>query len=222
MAADDTWMEFEELKAMPAVAHRFILRQPGIEVHGSREEMIRRLWKVHVRHLHELGFDETQLAVAEQVHGGEVAVVGARTPPRHCAPGADGLITNVPGRILGIYVADCCAVFLVDEHAGSIGLVHSGRKGSEAGIVGTAIARMVSEHGADPARMMVRLSPCIRPPRYEVDFAEWIRRDAVKAGVPPQRVIDDGACTGTDPGRFYSYRMEKGQTGRMLALLGLR
>jgi copper oxidase (laccase) domain-containing protein len=36
------------------------------------------------------------------------------------------------------------------------------------------------------------------------------------------RVFDSGENTGSDLNRFYSYRMEKGLTGRMLALLALR
>ena len=33
---------------------------------------------------------------------------------------------------------------------------------------------------------------------------------------------DSGVCTACDLKRYYSYRAEKGQTGRMLALLALR
>jgi copper oxidase (laccase) domain-containing protein len=35
-------------------------------------------------------------------------------------------------------------------------------------------------------------------------------------------VIDDGICTGREIGRYYSYRVERGRTGRMLAVLQLR
>ena len=34
-------------------------------------------------------------------------------------------------------------------------------------------------------------------------------------------VVDCGDCTGANPDRYYSYRMEQGRTGRMLALLAL-
>ncbi|MDB4412825.1 polyphenol oxidase family protein, partial [bacterium] len=58
------------------------------------------------------------------------------------------------------------------------------------------------------------------PPHYEIDFAATIREQALDAGVPPTRYHDIGLCTASDLGRFYSYRIEKGNTGRMLALLG--
>lgn len=214
-------MEFAPLRALPAgFAHRFVLRHPEVDVKGERDEVIARLRQEHLRHARALGFAEGALVTARQVHGDSVAVVREDTPEGHEFVDADGLISNVPGRVLGIFVADCCAVYLVDAEVGSYGVVHSGRKGSEAGIVARAIAAMGREHGAVPGRMRVQLSPCIRPPAYEVDFAAMIRRDAAAAGVPMERIHDEGVCTSSDLSRFYSYRVEKGRTGRMLALFG--
>ena len=68
--------------------------------------------------------------------------------------------------------------------------------------------------------MVVHLSPCIRPPLYETDFAAEIVAQARDAGAG--QVIDDGICTGREIGRYYSYRVERGRTGRMLAVLQLR
>jgi len=66
----------------------------------------------------------------------------------------------------------------------------------------------------------VQLSPCIRPPSYEVDFAAGIRAQCLESGIRPEHLHDCGICTSTDLQRFYSYRVEMGKTGRMLALLG--
>jgi polyphenol oxidase len=79
---------------------------------------------------------------------------------------------------------------------------------------------MASEFGSHPADLVAQLSPCIRPPYYEVDFAADIVLNLKRAGV--SRVFDSGENTAADLERFYSYRMEKGQTGRMLALLALK
>ena len=89
-------------------------------------------------------------------------------------PRCDGIITNQRSVALGIYVADCCAVYIVDPKTPAIGLVHSGRKGTELGVVTNAIRQMIERFGSDPANMIVQLSPCIRPPHYEVDFAAEI------------------------------------------------
>ncbi len=71
--------------------------------------------------------------------------------------------------------------------------------------------------GSVPADLVVQLSPCIRPPHYEIDFAAEIVRQCREAGVTA--VHDCNICTACDLNRYYSYRAEKGRTGRMLALL---
>lgn len=203
-------------------AHGFVLRQPGVDVELEREAAVARLWPFHAARAGKFGFQ--QVVLGEQVHGAEVAVVTTQGVggAGKVIEGVDGMVCNLPGVMLGIYVADCCAVYLVDPVVGSFGLVHSGKKGSEQNIVGEAIKKMVVNHGANPADMRVVLSPCIRPPAYEVDFAEQIRQSAVEAGVALKNLVDTGVCTTSDPSRFYSYRAEKGHTGRMLALLGRR
>jgi len=225
METETGWMTFEALAELgDEWAHRFVLRHPTMEVDVEREEAVARLRPWHDEQVGALGFEPGGLVMAEQVHGAKVALVdaGALNGGRGLMAGVDGLISNLPNVVLGIYVADCCAVCLVDPVAGSFGLVHSGKKGSELNIVGEAIDQMVAAHGAQPDRMQVVLSPCIRPPTYEVDFAKQIRLGAMAAGVREENVSDAGICTATDLGRFYSYRMEKGRTGRMLALLGRR
>ena len=164
-----------------------------------------------------MGLDPEDFATAEQVHGGEVALVDSHGQ----RAGVDGLITNRQGLALGIVVADCCAVFIIDPVREVIGLVHSGKKGTEAKISVVAIRQMAAQFGSRAEDLVVRLSPCIRPPAYEVDFAASIRAQIEAAGVPAESVYDDGICTTSDLDRYYSYRAEKGATGRMLAVLAL-
>jgi purine-nucleoside/S-methyl-5'-thioadenosine phosphorylase / adenosine deaminase len=77
----------------------------------------------------------------------------------------------------------------------------------------------VESFGSEPAQLIVQLSPCIRPPHYEIDFAAEIIRQCRALGV--KEIHDSGVCTANEVGRYYSYRAEKGKTGRMLALLAL-
>jgi copper oxidase (laccase) domain-containing protein len=97
--------------------------------------------------------------------------------------------------------------------------VHSGRKGTDLGVVTNAIKQMIECFGSDPANMIVQLSPCIRPPHYEVDFAGEISQQCLALGI--HQIYDSGICTACNLDRYYSYRTEKGKTGRMLAGLGL-
>jgi copper oxidase (laccase) domain-containing protein len=98
--------------------------------------------------------------------------------------------------------------------------VHSGKKGTERAIVSKALEKMRDGFGSNPAELVVQLSPCIRPPHYETDFAATIVEQCRAAGV--KQIHDSGVCTACDLQRYYSYRAEKGKTGRMLALVGLR
>jgi copper oxidase (laccase) domain-containing protein len=209
---------FPALDAIPACRHAFIRRIPGIEVSYDKAEALARLDAAHREIRRSLAMDGGPFLTAQQVHGDRIAIID-RPISDNCFSECDGLITNQPGVCLGIYVADCCAIFLVDPIRGCAGLVHSGKKGTDLGIASSAIAQMAETFGSEPADLVVQLSPCIRPPHYEIDFAAEIARQCREAGVTAGHDCD--ICTACDLNRYYSYRAEKGRTGRMLALLGL-
>jgi copper oxidase (laccase) domain-containing protein len=207
---------FPALDTLEDVLHGFVLRVPGLDVRTDREMALQRLEAFH--QIARRSFGDRQFRFAEQVHGNSVAVVTADSAAK--AAQVDALLTCDPEVLLGIRVADCCAVFLVDPGRFAIGLVHSGRKGTELNIVGAAVQKMAAEFGTDPGNLVAQLSPCIRPPYYEVDFAAEIVQSLKRCGV--SRVFDSGENTAADLKKYYSYRMEKGRTGRMLALLALK
>jgi len=205
------------LEGLPGIRAGFIGRIPGIDVDGEREEVLARLWKDQRDAADREGFEGMPFAIAEQVHGNLVVPVDkSSTFP---VPGADGLITTTPGLCLAIYVADCAAVYLADRKGRAIGLVHSGKKGTEQQISVKAVEALQQSFGVEPGDLIASISPCIRPPHYEWDFSAEIVRQLQEAGV--SSVSDDRTCTASFPERYYSYRREKGRTGRMLALLAI-
>jgi hypothetical protein len=229
-------LPFEQFPALSTVGicrHVFTQRIAAIDVSHDKAEMLKRLDAAHREIQNAIGIGDWPLFTAQQIHGNKIAVVdevgsalradrgrrGAASLPSREFPDCDGLITNQRRVALGIYVADCCAVYIIDPKTPVIGLVHSGRKGTEVGVVPSAIREMIDRFGSEPADMIIQLSPCIRPPRYEVDFAAEIMRQCRAFGV--KEIHDSGICTACDLDRYYSYRAEKGKTGRMLALLGL-
>lgn len=216
---DPLWMTFPLLDALPGFVHRFTLRHPTIPVDAERAEVVERLWAWHREQAQAMGFAADSLCVAEQVHGRGVAVV--HEAPSQPIPQVDGIIAARPGLLIGIYVADCGAIYLADPVSGAWGAA-LGEKGSELGIAEEGIRLMQEHFGAKPENIRVQLAPCIRPPAYEIDFAAQIRQSCLKAGIQPAHYHDCGLCTSSDPARYYSYRQEKGRTGRMLALLGRR
>ena len=207
---------FEPSISSCGVRASFVPRIAGIDVSTDRAAALARLRAAHEDFLRAHDFDPSRLATAEQVHGNHVAVAGGPI----CHKGADALVTDQHDLVLGIYVADCAAVYIADRWGRAIGLAHSGRAGSEANIVGKTIAAMRAHFGIAPEDLVVELGPCIRPPLYETNFAALIVQQARAAGAGDVR--DCGICTGSDAERYYSYRMEHGRTGRMLAVLSLK
>ena len=128
-AAESAVEFFPSLTELSLVRHGFVGRVPGIDVATDRAEALNRLDAAHRTFRANLGFAADSFATAEQIHGGEVAVIDQPLSGERCFDGADGLITNQVGVSLGIYVADCCAIFLVDPVRHCLGLVHSGGRG---------------------------------------------------------------------------------------------
>jgi polyphenol oxidase len=215
--SDAFFEQFPALATLPVI-HAFTTRVPGLDVAADRPVALGRLAGHHEQVRSSLGLGTRAFITAKQVHGAGVARVDATT----VAPvmGVDALVTNDPRACLGIHVADCGPVFFVDAANGAIGCAHSGRKGTDLAIAAATIAKMREEFGTNPADLVVQLGPCIRPPHYEVDFATAILRQCREAGV--RSVHDCATCTASAPERYYSYRREKGQTGRMLAILALK
>ncbi len=200
--------------------HGFVRRVPDVDVGSDRHTALRALDAAHRLARRMLSLEHRPFVTAEQVHGAKVGVVAADTTlPVGALRGVDALVTD-QHHCLGIYVADCAAVFLFDQVHTAIGLAHSGRKGTELGVVPSTIRAMTAAFGTKPADLVVQIGPCIRPPHYETDFAARILEQCRAEGVT--QLHDCGVCTHADGQRYYSYRREQGRTGRMLALLALR
>lgn len=210
----------ERLNAIPENFARFITRVPGVELTTDRAAVISALTPTHEQVLAEVGISPKMLRRAQQVHGNRVALVG----DIGCAfpvEGVDGLFCGGKADCcLGIYVADCAAVWVYDTVTGCRGLVHSGKQGTQQNIVGELLRSMKKTLGVQPADCIAVISPCIRPPHYEVDIPAAIIEQLTNAGLAPENIIDSELDTAADLNTFYSYRVEKGKTGRMLALFG--
>jgi YfiH family protein len=161
-----------------------------------------------------------------------VRQVAGDTVVRVCEPGfageGDALVTAAPDLCLSVAVADCVPIALVGER--EVGMVHSGWRGTLAGVSGKAA------HGLGGASVRAYIGPSIRRCCYEVSpelaarfAAEFgdevvsgrnlslqgaIRVDLESAGV---EVSDLGLCSGCDSDLFFSHRSQGPLTGRNLA-----
>ncbi len=213
----EAFLFLNPISALPGFRPLWIPRLPEVDVLGDRDFALRNLAPHHDTAIAAEYPDAAARHHAEQVHGNRVALIKSADTTTH--PGVDGLITDLPGHLLGIYVADCAAIYLADPLTRSIALLHSGKKGTEGNILSEAVTTMISAYGTNPANLTCVLSPCIRPPDYEADIAATIAGQARDLGIG--KFHDSYENTASDLTRHYSYRIEKGQTGRMLALLGI-
>ncbi len=212
----------DAINRLGSVKAAWVGRIPEIAVDEDRNEVMRRLHASHRAAVLEFGGENTAWWSAEQVHGNAVAVVPGKEVVGDqdglcVVPGVDGLVTDRMGVVLAVYVADCGAIWLADRRTGAVGLLHSGKKGTERNILGTGLHVMSEAYGTRPEDVIAVLGPCIRPPHYEVDFAAEIARQAAATGTGG--FVDCGENTADDPTRYYSYRKESGKTGRMMALI---
>jgi copper oxidase (laccase) domain-containing protein len=60
------------------------------------------------------------------------------------------------------------------------------------------------------------------PTKIFLDLAEANRRQLIDAGVPPKNISASPLCTACRSDLLFSYRAEKGVTGRMMAVAGIR
>lgn len=59
-------------------------------------------------------------------------------------------------------------------------------------------------------------------PQIHLDLQEASRRQLLAAGVPREHIIAINRCTSCETKSFFSHRAEKGVTGRMMAIVGIR
>ena len=179
----------------------------------------------------------------EQLHTNTVTTVGAeRRGMTEPVEATDALVTTEKRLGLGVLVADCTPVLLVDVPAGVIAAVHAGRLGARNGIIRNTVNVMM-DLGATPSTMQVLMGPAASGRNYEVP--EEMARDVekhlpgsltrtakgtwgvdVRAGLVRQlmelgitAIESDPRCTIEDPD-FFSYRRE-GVTGRQAGVIWL-
>jgi YfiH family protein len=123
--------------------------------------------------------DDAQIFRVKQVHGDRVlvpaeiqtgAVVSEATAAaseQSTYPHADGLMSDRPGQALWVCSADCTPALIADLERGQVAAVHSGWRGTAAGIVPKAIDRM-RRQGSRLEHLRVALGPAISGPVYQV------------------------------------------------------
>lgn len=222
--------------------HGFSTRQGGVSPApfeslnlGGSEDNETHIAINRQRALEQLHVSDYDLCNLKQVHGNTVCVAkpGQQT--------GDALVTNQRELVLAISIADCYPILFYDKVNKVIGAAHAGWRGTHSKIAQNTLSEMV-RLGARHENISVAIGQGISQNRFEVG-AEVI--DQFKAaGFPDscwhQNKIDLIACNlfilkennildeniwvmnrCTFEKDFFSYRRDKGVTGRMWALITL-
>lgn len=201
---------------LPGICHGFSTRAGGVSTHPYTREMnlamgreddddtVRRNGEIFASVLSGGALHMENLVSASQVHGTAVRVLSLA----NCGEGfsvpageaCDGFVTDVPGVLPIIRIADCTPVLLAGRKAdGSpvVGAVHAGWKGSGGGIVRVAVETMTAL-GTLPESIHAAIGPHIGSCCYEVgaDLLEAVANMAGEAFAgaycTPRRMDENG------------------------------
>ena len=181
---------------------------------------------------------DAALATCTQVHGVTVQRAMHEGQWREC-DSCDALWSDHRGVALGIKIADCLPVSIIDPEHALVANAHSGWRGAVAGVT----AATIDASKVDPASSFVYLGPSIRVCCFEVGeevasqfAARYIDRTHAKPhvdlvqfttdiltgrGFAEERISDSGLCTRCEGSIFHSYRRDKEARGRNLQVLAM-
>lgn len=187
----------------------------------------------------------------KQVHGTNVVRVTRQDawPQAQALHEADACVTTEPGLACVIQTADCLPVLFAASDGSAVGAAHAGWRGLAAGVLERTLSTVCELANCSPDKVWVWLGPCIGPHEFEVGSdvlrafgcaaaqgesapffmahgnQKWM---ADLAGLACQRLTAAGAQQvggGTWPthdSRFFSFRRDRGVTGRMGAAIWIR
>jgi polyphenol oxidase len=184
------------------------------------------------------------------VHGATVLRVTAANADQ-APPPADAAWTSERQLACIVQAADCLPALFTLRDGTAVAAAHAGWRGLAAGVLRATVQALCAGTGAAPSDVRVWLGPCIGPQHFEVGadvvHAFASNPDSTMHLVPrhradgslrwlanlPQLAVQqlqqvgvqdislDGACTFSDPSRFFSFRRD-GVTGRMAAAIWRR
>jgi len=193
---------------------------------------------------------DSALTTIRQVHGDRVLIVDGSSE-NFSETLCDAIITDRPGIALGVLTADCAPILVFDAEGPSIAAIHVGWKGTALNLPGKVVAILVRRLGARPENLRAAIGPTIGPCCYEVDEAvraaflehghlwqNWAHesdegrwklnlgkanRDLLRsAGLRETNIVSIDLCTYCLGKFFFSFRRDKGMTGRQISWIMLR
>ncbi len=151
----------------------------------------------------------------------------------------DAIISSTPGQICLVMTADCLPVFISNQTGTQVGIAHAGWKG----LVGGVLESLVSGFGDDD--LVVHLGPAISQQHFEVGeevFEQYLEKEPAlsKAFVSKgekyyldiyqaaritlnalgvSQISGGDQCTYIQADKYFSYRRDGANSGRMAHLI---
>ena len=113
----------------------------------------------------------SEAAWLEQIHGAGIVRAEDVLAQRHASDAptrADASVTDRPGTVCVVMVADCMPVLFCDEAGRAVGAAHAGWRGLAAGIVEQTARRVAELAGVETGALHAFLGPSIGPDAFEV------------------------------------------------------
>ena len=200
-----------------------------------------------------LGVPPGSWTMCRQVHGATVGEAGPLEKGRggldHLSgtPRTDALVTATPGIAVGVLTADCLPLVLVAPRERCVAAVHSGWRGTLAGVAERALGRLMRLSSCPPEEVVAFAGPHIgrccmevdeavaggfrrkfgdgvvvsgRAGRDYLDLGAACRGQLEDAGVPAESIFLSGVCTCCGEG-YFSYRSSSGVTGRQVGIVAV-
>lgn len=193
---------------------------------------------------------KVEFIVANQTHSDHIEIIKKRetkgwSTMKDAVENCDALITNLHGVVLTILTADCVPILMYDREHQVIAAVHAGWKGTRAKILSKTVQKMKEVFGTEPSNVKVGIAPSIGKCCYEVgedvakyffDIEEGVARSQKKymldlplinkkqlleLGVKEENIEMSHICTSCNVNHFFSYRKEKGCSGRFMSMIGI-
>ena len=230
------------LSSLGGLVHGYSTRVMGdMRESDSRQEFLHKLTDV-----------PAFLIWLRQTHDAKVRIIDARDR-KNIIEGTDAAVMRSVGDqnpkvFLGVHVADCVPLLMVDPEARVVGAAHAGWRGTLKAIAAKTIEKM-KFLGANPANIRVSIGPHIGRCCYSVEkdragqfnrvFGEnpclvSLNRGAwyldlgyanflqlVASGVTPERIDGHPTCTSCQNKEFFSYRRNRlDGYGEILGVVG--
>ena len=182
-----TYLSYPRLEQESAIVHGFSTRLGGVSegylgsmnLSFSRGDNPENVLENYRRISKAIGFPIESIVTSDQTHTTNIRRVekedaGKGVTKEKDYRDVDGLITNVPGLILGTFYADCVPLLFVDPVHRAIGCSHSGWRGTVGEMGRKTVEAMYKAYGSRPEDIFAAIGPSICQDCYEVgkDVAE--------------------------------------------------